>query len=98
MTIRGTGTTDSTSAILVEDSAGTDMLTIKNNGQMFVGDIQSGELSDKLQIDSTTQGFLPPRMTTTQRDAMEPATGLVIYDTSTNKLQCYDGSSWNNLF
>ena len=98
MTIRGTGTTDSTSAILVEDSAGTDMLTIKNNGQMLVGDIQSGELSAKLQIDSTTQGFLPPRMTTTQRDAMEPATGLVIYDSTTNKLQCYDGSSWNNLF
>lgn len=98
MTIRGTGTTDSTSAILIEDSAGTDMMTIKNNGQMLVGDIQSGEASAKLQIDSTTQGFLPPRMTTTQRDAMEPATGLVIYDSTTNKLQCYDGSSWNNLF
>ena len=98
ITIRGAGTTDSTSAILVEDSAGTDLMTIKNNGQMLVGDIQSGEVSAKLQIDSTTQGFLPPRMTTTQRDAMEATAGLIVYDTSTNKLQCYNGSSWNNLF
>jgi hypothetical protein len=55
--------------------------------------------SAKLEVKSTTQGFLPPRMTTTQVEAIEePASGLIIYDTSTNKLQCYDGSSWNNLF
>ncbi len=56
------------------------------------------EDSAQLQVDSTTKGFLPPRMTTTQVDAIEPTAGLVIYDTTTNKLQCYDGSSWNNLF
>jgi len=44
----------------------------------------------KLQVDSTTQGFLPPRMTTTQRDAITsvPA-GLMIYNTTTNKLNVY---------
>jgi hypothetical protein len=56
------------------------------------------EDSAQLQVDSTTKGFLPPRMTTTQVEAIEATAGLVIYDTSTNKLQCYDGSSWNNLF
>jgi len=56
------------------------------------------EDSAQLQVDSTTKGFLPPRMTTTQVEAIEPTAGLVIYDTTTNKLQCYDGSSWNNLF
>ena len=55
-------------------------------------------ISAQLQVDSTTKGFLPPRMTTTQVEAIEPTAGLVIYDTTTNKLQCYDGSSWNNLF
>ena len=29
---------------------------------------------------------------------LEATAGLVVYDTSTNKLKCYDGSSWNNLF
>jgi hypothetical protein len=38
--------------------------------------------SAKLQIDSTTQGFLPPRMTSTQRSAISsPSVGLVVYQT-----------------
>ena len=44
---------------------------------------------------STTKGFLPPRMTTTQRDAISsPATGLTIYNTTTNALNVYNGTSW----
>lgn len=44
------------------------------------------------QIDSTTQGFLPPRMTTAQRDAIgSPAEGLVVWNTTTNALNYYDG-------
>jgi hypothetical protein len=55
--------------------------------------------SAKLQVDSTTRGFLPPRMTTTQKnDITSPASGLVVYDTTTNKLCCYNGSTWNDLF
>jgi hypothetical protein len=55
--------------------------------------------SAKLQVDSTTKGFLPPRMTTTQKNAIaSPAAGLVVYDNTTNKLCCYDGSTWNDLF
>lgn len=47
------------------------------------------------EMQSTSQGFLPPRMTTTQRDAIAtPATGLTIFDTTENKLMYYDGSSW----
>jgi hypothetical protein len=50
-------------------------------------------------IASTTKGFLPPRMTTTQKNAIaSPAAGLVLYDSTTNKLQCYNGSTWNDLF
>jgi hypothetical protein len=48
-----------------------------------------------LELASTTKGFLPPRMTTAQRDAITsvPA-GLMIYNTSTNKLNFYNGSAW----
>jgi hypothetical protein len=55
--------------------------------------------SAQAQIDSTTRGFLPPRMTTTQKNAIaSPAAGLVVYDSTTNKLCCYNGSTWNDLF
>ena len=48
-----------------------------------------------LQLDSTTQGMLPPRMTTTQRDAIAtPAQGLVIYNTDTNFYNYWNSTSW----
>lgn len=57
------------------------------------------EDSAQLQVDSTTKGFLPPRMTGEQIDAIEsPASGLIIYNTTTNKAVCYNGTSWNDMF
>ena len=54
------------------------------------------DASAQLQVDSTTRGFLPPRMTTTQRNAIAtPAAGLVIYNTTTNTLDRFNGTSWN---
>jgi hypothetical protein len=70
------------------------------NGVQF-GDNLTGltNTSAQLSADSTTKGFLPPRMTTTQKNAISsPASGLMVYDTDTNKLCCYNGTSWNDLF
>ena len=54
--------------------------------------------SAKVQIDSTTKGFLMPRMTTTQKNAIaSPATGLMVMDITTLKLCVYNGSSWVDL-
>jgi hypothetical protein len=48
-----------------------------------------------MDIVSTTKGILPPRMTTTQRDAIvSPATGLVLYNTTTSAINYYNGSGW----
>ena len=48
-----------------------------------------------LDLQSTTQGFLPPRMTTTQRTAISsPAEGLIVYDLTTHKSYTYDGTTW----
>jgi hypothetical protein len=59
----------------------------------------TAQSSALLQVDSTTKGVLFPRMTTILRDAISsPANGLVLYNTTTNKLQCYNGSTWNDLF
>jgi hypothetical protein len=54
--------------------------------------------SSILELVSTQKGFLPPRMTTTQKNAITAVAGLVLYDSTTNKLQCYNGSTWNDLF
>jgi len=55
--------------------------------------------SAALQADSTTQGFLPPRMTTAQKVtlAATAATGLMIYDTNLNKLCVYTGAGWETI-
>jgi hypothetical protein len=67
--------------------------------QVIVGANSTQNASAQLQIDSTTKGFLPPVMTTTQKNAIAtPASGLVVYDSTTNKLCCYNGSTWNDLF
>jgi hypothetical protein len=58
-------------------------------------DNSSPHASAMLDVKSTTKGFLPPRMTTAQRDAIpSPAAGLTIYNTSTNGNETYNGSSW----
>ena len=53
--------------------------------------------SAQLQVDSTTAGFLPPRMTTAQKNAIvTPAAGLVVYDTTLNKL-CVYTTAWETI-
>ena len=68
-----------------------------NGGPLCLG-TQVVDPSAKLQINSTNSGFLPPRMTTAQKNAINsPATGLVVFDTTLNKLSCYNGSTWDIL-
>jgi uncharacterized protein (TIGR02145 family) len=51
-----------------------------------------------LDLNSTTKGFLPPRMTTAERNLIvTPATGLVIFNTSTNSLETKNSSGWVSL-
>jgi hypothetical protein len=52
-----------------------------------------------LDVKSTTKGFLPPRMTEAQRSLISPnpPAGLIIYNTTTNKPNYYNGSLWMNF-
>lgn len=71
---------------------------VASGASLFGGSVGVGSAapaSAAFAITSTTQGFLPPRMTATQRDAIAtPATGLVIYNSTSNKLNFYNGSAW----
>lgn len=51
-----------------------------------------------LQVASTTQGFLPPVMTTTQKNAISsPAAGLIVFDTTLAKLCVYASGAWQTI-
>ncbi len=51
--------------------------------------------SAMLDVSSTTTGMLVPRMTTAQRTAIvAPATGLYVYDTTTNSFWYFNGLIW----
>jgi hypothetical protein len=136
-TISGGGSTTATTALLVQNSSGTPLMSVNDFGQVtlptliagvvrseyintatnlftvfqanttngnakFYQSVSVGTSSDPvasaaLEVVGTTKGFLPPRMTTTQRNAIaSPAAGLIIYNTTTNKLNLYT-TTWETI-
>jgi hypothetical protein len=76
---------------------GSTIFIVQSTGSVGVG-VASPNAAAILDVTSTTKGFLPPRMTTTQRNAIaSPPAGLVIYNTTTNNLNSYSGSAWVEL-
>lgn len=71
-----------------------------NGGQSyFAGQIGLGQTTPNaaalLHMTSTTQGFLPPVMTTTQKAAISsPPEGLQVYDSTLHAKCTYNGSTW----
>ena len=71
-----------------------------------VGNGTIGALSDALVIlksgkttmPSTTGSFTPNVLTTTERNALTATAGMMIYNSTTNKHQGYDGSAWNDFY
>ncbi len=80
------------------DSGGvsTTRVIVDDNGHMSLGDTLP--VTDAaLDIKSTTAAFMPPRMTTTQRDALTASNGMMIYNTTTNQFEGYENSAWVDL-
>lgn len=61
----------------------------------------SPDSSALLDVKSTSKGFLPPRMTYAQRNAIvNPSQGLIVYCTncdSSGQLQVFNGNRWANM-
>jgi hypothetical protein len=70
-----------------------------DNGSAVGLNTASVNASALFQMDSTTRGFLPPRMTSAQRLAItSPAQGLIVYQTdSVIGLYIYANSTWRTL-
>ena len=71
--------------------------SILSNGVGCFGSQYASSASAQLEVISTTKGFLPPRMTTAQKNAITtPAAGLVVFDTTLNKL-CVYTTAWQTI-
>jgi len=68
---------------------------IHNNGAgVGIGTVNPNA-SAKVEIESTTQGFLPPRMSTVQRNGItNPVDGLIIFNSTTGCPNYYYSSVW----
>ena len=110
-TIVGYGITDAVTTTGVQSIAGkktfSDTLItngINANNKNIINVAQQGigtatpDSSAALDISSTTKGFLPPRMTIAQRNAIvSPAKGLVIYNTTCGLLNVWNDSIWVSI-
>ena len=73
---------------------------ITNSGKLIVGASSAASASAVLEASSTTQGFLPPRMTQAQRNAIvSPITGLMIFCTDNfgGEIEVFNGTNWVNM-
>jgi hypothetical protein len=82
-----------------QSGSATSQLALSLRGKTLSVGTNTPSASAVLQADSTTQGFLPPRMTTAQKVtlAATAVAGLIIYDTNLNKLCVYTGAGWETI-
>lgn len=84
------------------DRTDTPMASVINGPVEIKGQLSTGALpidpAAAFQVASTTQGVLFPNMTTTQKNAIaSPPRGLVVFDTTLNKLCVLGASAWETI-
>jgi hypothetical protein len=74
------------------------LFSLQVSAQTGIG-TTSPHASAKFEVFSENKGFLPPRMTASQRGNIpSPAAGLMVYQTdSTKGFWYYDGGQWRNI-
>jgi hypothetical protein len=93
--VKGSGATSSTWTAQFHNSGNANnALMVRDDGIVAMG-TASPNSSARLDITSTTQGVLLPRMTTTDRgNISSPADGLTIYNTTTKTQDVYNNTRW----
>ena len=89
---------DATSGSMFIRTNGLNQAMSINTAQAVGIGINSANASALLDLTSTTRGFLPPRMTTTQKNAIAtPAEGLIVMDITLHKLYVHNGTAWEQI-
>jgi hypothetical protein len=66
-----------------------------NSANQIGVNTQTPDSSAIMEIESRTQGFLPPQMTEAERDAINnPAPGLVVFNLTDSTLDIFNGACW----
>ena len=60
-------------------------------------DFSNAGIVTSTTIEEGNRYMVPPKLTTTERDAQNAVAGAMIYNTTVNKLQVYTGSSWETI-
>jgi hypothetical protein len=55
---------------------------------------QGGVVSGSVSFSGVSTTFTPPKLTTTQRDALTATEGMLIYNTTTHKLNVRAAAAW----
>jgi hypothetical protein len=86
------GTSDNQDLVIRTNN--TEKVRIKSSGNVGIG-TNNPSPTAITEMQSTTQGFLPPRMTSTQRDAiLNPGNGLMIFNLTTGCPNYYFNGFW----
>jgi len=71
--------------------------TIDNDADVGVGTLEPDD-SAAMEISSTEKGFLMPRMTAAERDAIaNPSVGLLVFNTDAKTFDFFNGQNWTAL-
>ncbi|RYY66028.1 MAG: hypothetical protein EOO13_16395 [Chitinophagaceae bacterium] len=103
--ISGTNKTNLRSGIVFDADSAIRFRAGGNFARMYIGSAGNVGInttapapSAALQVNSTTKGFLMPRMTTAQRKAIvDPEPGLLVFDMDKACLFLWDGVYWNPM-
>ena len=69
-----------------------------NVGTGITLDATTGEIfAPSMKSVGTTGAFYPPVLTTTQRDALTVTEGAMVFNTTSKKMEFYDGTTWQSL-
>ena len=74
----------------------TPVMAMQQNGSIAINAV-APNASAVLDINSTTQGFLPPRMSAPNTAISSPAEGLIAYNTTDHALYMYNGTVWQRF-
>jgi hypothetical protein len=89
--------TSLTDTIVIGTGSGIERIRITATGEMGIN-TTAPDASAALDVVSTTKGILFPRMTTVQKNAIaSPVAGLVVYDTTLNKLCVRTAAAWETI-
>lgn len=69
---------------------------LDTGGRMAIGG-STPDTSSQLDLQRTDGALTLPRLTTTERNALTPVNGMMIYNVTDGKFQGYEGGAWTNL-